>query len=440
MREPLCEKLISWSSRRNYEEGIGMRILVLASIPFDGMRRRQQQVALGLAERGHDVFYLDPPRPFRSLIHRRGLELEEIPIEDEGEDAAVDAGADPAASDAEEVGGISVRTVRPQLRVGEKGVAMAAMGRWGWATRVGWKHWSDEVRDVMRALPADVSFAPEIVLVYHPALIPAVRETFDGLIAFDCLDDFPSLARSRSIATAYEDVLNAGVPLVDGMTAPNRYILESWERLLRPGVPQAVIEHGVDLALFRPAEPTRTAATRKALDIPADAKMVCYLGRTDARISYEDVQTMLELEKDALFAFVGEVAPEGRAILQRLPSNRILPVGPLRPEQAADVVAAADALIFPFRREPHLEQIRGLKLYEYLATGRPIVASFRRALKAYRELLYLYATREELDAGFRAALAEPEDAQARGQRIEVAQEAAWEKRVVEMEGFLRQMG
>ena len=29
-----------------------MRILVLASIPFEGMRRRQQQVALGLAERG----------------------------------------------------------------------------------------------------------------------------------------------------------------------------------------------------------------------------------------------------------------------------------------------------------------------------------------------------------------------------------------------------
>jgi glycosyltransferase involved in cell wall biosynthesis len=413
------------------------------------MRRRQQQVALGLAGRGHTVLYLNPPRPFRALIDPERFELQELALASAASGASPTEATPPDGTPevgTSQVAGLRIREIREGLYVGDLGVAVAAMGRWGWTTRTGWNRWAKEVRGVVEQL-RDVSadqqagraLKPELALVYHPALIRPVRAGFAGPIVFDCVDDFPSLASSRSIADAFEDALTQGIPLVDGMLAVNRYLLESWGRLLRPEAARAVVEHGVDLALFKPPDPERGSEIRSALEISPERKMVCYLGRFDSRISYEDIQTMMGLEEDAIFLFVGEVSSDGRAILQRLPGPRILPVGPLRPEQAADVVAASDVLIFPFRREPHLEAVRGLKLYEYLATGQPIVASFRRTLKAFREFVYLYTTREELQEAYRAALTEPEGAPQKGQRQSAAQEAAWERRVGRIEEFLQRV-
>ena len=411
-----------------------MRILMVASVPFESMRRRQQQVALGLAARGHEILYLNPPRPFRSLVDPARFELQELELSG---DAPVPPESEIAA--ATRVAGIKIRRPQERLCVAEKGVAVAGMERWGWTTRAGWKHWATEVQHVIKSLAdrdVEWSFAPELVLCYHPALIGALRSAFPGRLVFDCLDDFPSLASSRAVAAAFETALTEGIPQVDGMLAVNRYLLESWGRLLPEDCPREVVEHGVDLTLFRPPDAERGASIRAALDIPVEQKMICYLGRFDARISYEDVLTLIGLDEQAIFLFVGEVSAEGRAILQRLPSQRIMPVGPLRPEQAADIVAAANVLLLPFRREPHLEAARGLKLYEYLATGRPIVASFRRTLKAFRDSLYLYTTREELEEAYRTALAEPDGDPAQAVRIAMARAAGWDRRVAEMETFL----
>jgi len=281
-----------------------------------------------------------------------------------------------------------------------------------------------------------VPFPPDVTLVYHPALIPPARAALETPLVFECLDDFPSLAPSTSIAAAFEEALQRGLPRVDGLIAVNRYLAESWGRLLTPGAPCEVIEHGVDLSLFHPPDSSSRERARRALGIGDDRKVAGYLGRFDARISFEDLQAMLEIESSLQLLLLGEVSSEGQAILQRLPAGRFKRVGPLRQEQAAVLLAAADLLVFPFRREPHLESIRGLKLHEYLATGLPVVASFRRGVKALREIIYLYAGREELESAVKAALCEPEKGSVRDSRIEAAREASWEKRAAAVGEFL----
>jgi glycosyltransferase involved in cell wall biosynthesis len=312
------------------------------------------------------------------------------------------------------------------------------MGRWGWATRAGWRLWSRQVRRLLPTLAAEGA-APDLVIVYHPALIPAARETLTAPIVFDCLDDFPSLAPSTSIAAAFQEALARGLPLVDGFLTVNRYIAESWGRLLAPGVHSAIVEHGVDLDLFRPARPEARRLAREALEIPPERQVAAYLGRFDARISFADLQQALAVDKRRLLLLLGEVSSEGEATLQRLPSNQIRRVGPLRQEQASALLAAADLLLVPFRREPELEAIRGLKLYEYLATGLPVVAAFRRGLKAFRELVHLYTTQEEMEAAILDALRESPDDPRRAARAAAAQVASWEKRLVEIEAFLEQV-
>ncbi len=407
-----------------------MNILIVGSVPFDGIRRRQQQVALHLAARGHEIVYVDPPRPLRSLVDPSAFEPEELPRDTAGESSAKEGA--PAYSPHE------------HLRVIGHGVAMARIGRWGWATRVGWRMWARQARGTLRELvTADAhgtpGFAPDLAVVYHPALIPAVREALDVPIVFDCVEDFPSLASSRPVASAFEDALARGIPLVDGMIAVNRYIAESWGRLLRPETPTTVIEHGVDLTLFKPADGESRRNARGLLELSPEQPVAGYLGRFDARVSFEDLQHILECNHELLLLLLGEVSFEGQATLRRLPPDRVKHVGPLRQEQAAALMAAVDVFLIPFRREPHLEPIRGLKLYEYFATGLPVVAAFRRGLKAFRDLLYLYTTQEEMEEVIGAALREPADAAQRDRRIAAAQEASWEKRAGEIEAFLLQV-
>jgi len=382
-----------------------MQVLIVAGDAYAGFLGRQQRFALGLAERGHEVVYIDPPLgPGR-----------------------------PEAS--------GLNEAAPRLRVAGLAGHAGAQGVRTDTTLETWEAWGDAVQKVIQELavgpPSAIKpFVPDAVLVYHPALLAPTRASIRGALVFDCLDDAPSLAPSRPLADALRAALERGLPHVDGMLVVNRYLLESWGRLLPEHAASAILEHGVDMKLFRPLDPERKAATRRALELAPDRRLIGYLGRVDERLSYEDLMTLLAVDERAVILFVGEVSPAGRDIFQRLDPRRVLPVGPVRSDRAAELVAAADVLIFPFRREPHLEFVRGLKLYEYLATGLPVLATFRRTLKVFRDVIYLYTTREELEDGYRAAVAEPVGAPARAQRIDLARAADWDNRIGELAAFL----
>ncbi len=380
-----------------------MRVLIAASDAFAGLMGRQQRFGHGLAELGHEVVYLNPPRD----LH--------------GGPAGELAGAEAH---------LRVIELGPCAQAGQTQTTVGAWAAWGCA-----------VQDAVRALAAGSAggvsrFVPDVTLVYHPALLEPIRTATPGALVFDCLDDAPGLAASRPAAEAFTAALEKGLPHADGMLAVNRYLLETWDRLLAEQAPRAVLEHGVDTSLFRPANPEQRAAARQALELASDRRLVGYLGRADERMSFEDLSTLLELDERAILLFVGEVSPAGRDIFQRLDPARVLPLGPVRPDRAAELMAGSDVLIFPFRREPQLEAVRGLKLYEYLATGLPVLATFRRGLKVFRDVLYLYATREELETGYRGAMAEPADAPARARRIEIARAADWRERIAELVAFL----
>ncbi len=401
-----------------------MRVLIVADEPYAGLHGRQQRLALGLAQQGHHVLYLNPPPGIRRVA--QGPAVGPTPEPQPPSEPTVDS--QPHA----------------RLCVIDTGTPQSATTRQDWTIRSVWDDWANDLQAILRSsrgpacAPKGVTgFGPEVTLVYPPAMLKPARGGFSGPLVFDCREDFPGLARSRPLADAYTEVLNEGLPLVDGMVAVNRYLLESWGRLLPDEAATAVVEHGVDTELFGPPDPERKQAIRTALELGPDRRLLCYLGRADERLSYEDLQTLLELDAHAVLGFVGEVAPEGRDIFRRLPQERIVPLGPVPPRRAADVVAAADVLIFPFRREPHLEGVRGLKLYEYFATGLPVLATFRRTLKVFRDVIYLYATREELEEGFERACREPADSPRRRERVALAQQASWDHRVGELVAYLQ---
>lgn len=201
----------------------------------------------------------------------------------------------------------------------------------------------------------------------------------------------------------------------------------------------AVIPNGADVDVFRP----RDAATcRRQLGLPVDGRYITYVG---AFQSWQGLSTLVAAAAqvpDATFLLVGD-GPERAAITSQIArlglDRRVQVVSRQAPRQAACYMGAADVCAAPYTTaaasagESGAPMARSpLKIYSYLACGRPVVASHFQEAGAFVQQLGagLAVPPEDASALARAIqslLADPALAQQMGRagRLAVAQRHSW---------------
>jgi glycosyltransferase involved in cell wall biosynthesis len=151
--------------------------------------------------------------------------------------------------------------------------------------------------------------------------------------------------------------------------------------------PILVAPDGVDWERFDSTE--STAAAREKLELSVDRDVICYTG---ALKRWKGVDTLVmaaaHLDKEALVYIVGGTELQRSDLDRRvgdIPPNIIFE-GHVPPTRIPTVLAAADVLVLPNSAEKTIsaEYTSPLKLFEYMAAGKPIVAS---DLPSIREIL-----------------------------------------------------
>jgi glycosyltransferase involved in cell wall biosynthesis len=157
-----------------------------------------------------------------------------------------------------------------------------------------------------------------------------------------------------------------------GLVVHSHYAAEAWRRA---GVPEdrlLVAHNGFD----PPSGRLGKAAARDRLGLPPDRPIALYAGRVNTEKGLEVLLAMADLRPEVLFVIVGS---EGEGAIERAAARRVnVRVVPwAAPEALPAWLAAADVLAIPPSRAP-LERFRNcvlpIKLYAYLAAGRPILA------------------------------------------------------------------
>jgi len=151
-----------------------------------------------------------------------------------------------------------------------------------------------------------------------------------------------------------------------------------------------VAPSGVDLAIFSTGVPKDQA--RKELGLPLSGAIALYTGNfttmgQDKGIA--DIIAALKMAPDVLFVAAGgseqDMARYKKAASDAGVNGRVNLFGHMTQERLALFQQAADVLLMPFPDTPHYrEHMSPVKMFEYMASGRPIIAS---DLPTIREVL-----------------------------------------------------
>jgi glycosyltransferase involved in cell wall biosynthesis len=115
-------------------------------------------------------------------------------------------------------------------------------------------------------------------------------------------------------------------------------------------------------------------------------------------------------------------------------TGRVFITGPVRYREVPEVMRAFDVCIVPHRITAFTESLNPIKLWEYLAAGKPIVSTNIAGFRDYPQFVVLADDAAEFHAGMHEALAEPIDRQ--GQRRAEAKRHSWGVRVNAIEAII----
>jgi glycosyltransferase involved in cell wall biosynthesis len=284
---------------------------------------------------------------------------------------------------------------------------------------------------VRRALRA-AGVRPDALIAYLPSWAPVVEIFPRSLSIYHCVDAFeenPGVDRAR--VSAQEARLLRSVSTVIAVSPPLRERLAS----MHPDV--RYLPNVADVGRFT------AAATSGA--IPSDLGAIprprlLYLGNLAAyKIDLERIGRLAASRPEWSFVLVGPIGrgdPSTRSrSLTSLPNVHIL--GERERAEAPFYVAGADVCLLPLLSGRSTENSSPLKIYEYLASGHPIVATPIPAIEELiRAGLVRGAKRDEEWAQAIASAIEDEDPQASTRRRSEARLHGWDSRIDAIVGIL----
>jgi teichuronic acid biosynthesis glycosyltransferase TuaH len=211
------------------------------------------------------------------------------------------------------------------------------------------------------------------------------------LFSTDDLAAHPDYQRWRpSLLTAYERIAESGRRVCA--------VTEAIVDRIGPRGPAAVVPNGVDSELW--AAPAEPPAWFKALPGPR----LLYIGALGSRIDVTAMRAVAREFPRGTIALVGPLS-ERSHLANLLAEPNVIVHEAVPREQVAALCHGADACLLPHRQTELTKAMSPLKLYEYLASGTPTVATDLAPVRRAGGSIVRVPPGGDFAAGVRSALA-----------------------------------
>ena len=260
------------------------------------------------------------------------------------------------------------------------------------------------------------------------------RPSRPSLSVYHCVDDFSGVPHWWNMSASVRAREAAACREADVVICTGRMLVEE-RRRFNPNI--HFVPEGADVELF-------STALDEATPVPEDiarlrGKIVGYVGVVDFRLDTALLAYMAEQQPDWSFAIVGPVKGDVQG-LERLQALRNVHFFGNRPITALPAyLKAMDAGLIPYVLNDFTHHIFPLKLYEYMAAGKPIVATDMEEMRAYDgHGLTIARSNESFLEAVRSAIANDSPELAAG-RSRAAASESWDHRVEQVSSILEPM-
>jgi glycosyltransferase involved in cell wall biosynthesis len=223
------------------------------------------------------------------------------------------------------------------------------------------------IRRQMRAL----SFRDPVLWVYQPAYAPAIRLLPHHDLVFDLVDDLAGyMGDDGPMVAATEARVRSLVERCDLLVVTSPPLLDRYGSVARRSV---LVPNGYDASTFAPWPQDAAAPPELAgLDVPI-------LGLVGTLFSFLDYELLLEVarrNRDKALVLLGPIEESSRPDVERLvaePNVRHVPSVPR--EAVPSYVRHFSVCLNAFKVGRVADNVSPLKVYEYLALGKPVVST-----------------------------------------------------------------
>jgi glycosyltransferase involved in cell wall biosynthesis len=267
-----------------------------------------------------------------------------------------------------------------------------------------------------------------VLWAFFAQSLAVLKLPFDWVI-YDCVDDWPSFfpdPREQAFVRSIDEQLCRSAHIVFVGSDP---LLEK-KRLFQPQT--FVVNHAADTEHFAKAMDPATVIPHDLASIPGPR--MGFVGmidtiRFDAKLIWE-----LAEQTAANIVIVGGCMEGAEKLLP--PHPRIHWLGMRSVAELPSYLRGMDVLLMPYSINEATRTIYPLKLYEYLATGKPCVTTAIPAVEPLRHLMYVSDSHEQFITNADLALGE-DCPSVVGPRVSYASTRTWEAHVARKCELLR---
>jgi GT2 family glycosyltransferase/glycosyltransferase involved in cell wall biosynthesis len=352
-------------------------VIILAIIDFAFRFQRPQQLAVEYARRGHRVFWISANR-FLPLTSSTPFTLRKL--RDNLWEA--DLRAEPVD--------IYQHELSPALQ--------------------------HSLQSSFHEFARECSILDNIILVQLPFWRRSaldLKELTGGVLAYDCMDEWHSFNNLGRFNRMEEQSL---VHDADVLFVTARRLADKFESV---GLKPVLVRNGVDYEFF-------TRSTPSAAQWRSDGPIIGYFGAIADWIDLDLIYNVAKLRPSYTFVLIGQVFNRDTSALQTLPNIYLLGHQPY--DSIPGFLHLFDVCHIPFLLNAITAATDPVKLYEYLALGKPVVATDMAELRDYSDLVYIGRGAEDYAAKLDLALLENTPA-SRHRRATFAKANTWSHRV-----------
>lgn len=280
-----------------------------------------------------------------------------------------------------------------------------------------------------------MNFSASIIWTFLPT--PLIQNVLNNipyrLLIYYCIDNFAESSKGARKIKSYEEKIlqDSDLVFVTSNELKNMCAKHSLNVHLFP--------FAVNIDRF-----SRVRERHEFRQTPADIKhlegpIIGYIGGIHKWVDMAQVEATAKANPNAQVVMVGPVQV-GEDKLPRLPNIHWL--GQKPHEMVPHYVEAFDVAIIPYRITEYTKNVYPTKLNEYLAMGKPVVATpipeIERFNKDFGNVVTLASEPDEFGQEVSATLLEGDVPEERARRIAVAEENTWSKTIMKMSTLIRQ--